>query len=115
VSHKLEDITVPVRLSVAIGIVYNELITNSAKYVLSDNTGPREIDVILDERDDPPAVQLSVRDDGPGFPPAIVNRKQFGYGLTVVESLVSQHEGTLVVENTLGARVTVTLPLPQTR
>jgi two-component sensor histidine kinase len=117
VTRTLAEITVPVRLSVSIGIIYNELITNSAKYAVSSSQSdtPASIAVNLDHQETPPAVVLAVSDSGPGFPAEVLNRTRYGFGLTVVESLVSQHNGTLVLENVPGARITVTLPLtPQT-
>lgn len=112
VRQTLANVAVPVRVSVCVGIIYNELITNSAKYGVSESTTPREIVVNLDRPDDRSEVVLSVRDDGPGFPLEVLNGKRYGYGLTVVEALVSQHEGSLIVENSSGAHVSVRLPIP---
>lgn len=112
VTRTLADVTVPVRLSVSVGIIYNELITNSAKYALPGSGSARNIVVTLDQSQESLEVVLRVSDDGPGFPPEILNGTRYGFGLTVVESLVLQHGGSLVLENAPGARATVTLPIP---
>ena len=73
VSNTLAEVTVPVRLSVSIGIICNELITNSAKYATSSSAyaPPTEIVVRLAQSHTPSAVVLSVSDSGPGFPQTV--------------------------------------------
>ncbi len=124
VQRTIADATLPVRFSVAIGIMYNELLTNSGKYAVSSvpEEALRDIDVrleLVDESTDPEAtaagrgaVVLSVSDSGPGFPAEVLNHTRYGFGLTVVESLVAQHDGTFTLENSPGAHVTVRLPKP---
>ena len=124
VKRTIADVALPVRFSVAIGIIYNELLTNSGKYAVSSGLAeaPAEIVVRVELTDGPAdpqkaaarfsAVVLSVSDSGPGFPEDVRNHTRYGFGLTVVESLVAQHEGTFTLENSSGAHVTVTLPNP---
>lgn len=71
----------------------------------------------------PPAVELEVRDDGPGFPQHVLEHafepyvttktKGTGLGLAIVRKLVEEHGGTLQAANCAGggARVTIQLPL----
>ncbi|HKK47890.1 MAG TPA: histidine kinase dimerization/phosphoacceptor domain -containing protein [Alkalispirochaeta sp.] len=124
VTRHMVDVTVPVRLSVAIGIIYNELLTNSAKYAVSTGTPETPVEIAVSLRladrkaeagiaeSEPGAVALVVHDSGPGFPQEVLDQTRYGFGLTVVQSLVAQHEGTLTLENSSGAGVTVTLPKP---
>jgi signal transduction histidine kinase/ActR/RegA family two-component response regulator len=72
-----------------------------------------------------PYVCLSVRDTGPGIPPEIVDRifdpffttkpigEGTGMGLAMVHGIVTDHDGSMMVESTLGVGTTFTLYLPQ--
>ncbi|MFW5688983.1 MAG: PAS domain S-box protein [Spirochaetota bacterium] len=102
------EIEVEPSVSVSIGIIVNELVTNSAKYASDDHTVQR-IGVKLAVSDGR-SLSVVVRDDGRGFPESVVQRREFGYGLTIVEALAEQHGGRLLLANEGGAVATVTLP-----
>ena len=108
VDSDVESIEVPVRLSVAFGVVLNELLTNSAKYAGRDASDPA-ITVRLAPEYAPHAARLEVTDNGPGFPGSVLSGDRLGYGLTIAKALVEQHDGSMTLENDSGARVTVIL------
>ena len=68
-------------------------------------------------------VELCMRDNGPGFPPELMERlfepyitskqKGTGLGLAVVKRIVEEHSGSIVAENLQngGAAVTIRLPV----
>jgi nitrogen fixation/metabolism regulation signal transduction histidine kinase len=70
-----------------------------------------------------PFVQLTVEDNGPGFPPALIDRifepyvttneKGTGLGLAIVRKIVEEHSGVLTALNPPegGARVVIRLPI----
>ncbi|MFP4151191.1 MAG: sensor histidine kinase [Alkalispirochaeta sp.] len=107
------DDGMPQEILVAVGLITNELITNAARYIRRN----RDAGVyVLEEHNDdgapvPPAVHLSVTvpepgtleiavtDNGVGFPPAVLDRTTRGPGLTMVESLAQQYNGSLTVRN----------------
>ncbi|WP_051181259.1 ATP-binding protein [Thermithiobacillus tepidarius DSM 3134] len=67
-------------------------------------------------------VQLTVADDGPGFPPELLERvfepyvtskpRGTGLGLAIVKKMVEEHGGQITADNrpTGGARIVITLP-----
>ncbi len=134
-----EPFAISPRLSIALGIILNELLTNAAKYGASDGGASEGGTPAADEpatasegqagsalaasghgasghalsvgirRDDEEAVKLTVRDFGPGFPPAVVEEGRYGFGLTIASALARQYGGRLHLCNDNGAVATVTL------
>ena len=66
-------------------------------------------------------VRLTVRDNGPGFPPQILSRafepyvttksKGTGLGLAIVKKIVDDHGGEIRLANDHGGEVSIWLPL----
>jgi len=105
--------SLPERLLVSVGLIANELLTNAAKH-LAHSGRPGSYSV--EEHDDegvpvPPAIHLaiaapipgtleiSVTDNGPGFPLEVLDRTVRGLGLTMVESLAQRYNGSLTIRN----------------
>ncbi len=73
-----------------------------------------------------PFVSLVVLDEGPGFPPEILERlfepyvttksKGNGLGLAIVKKIVEEHGGTIRAENSPdhGARIKIRFPITST-
>jgi PAS domain S-box-containing protein len=114
----LDGITVPIRFSVNIGIIVNELLTNAGKYAAGEH-GATEVTIAVNGPEpfgqSGQALRITISDDGPGFPEPVLRQHEFGFGLTIVNSLVSQYEGTVELANdeSGGATIDVTLPLPE--
>jgi PAS domain S-box-containing protein len=72
-------------------------------------------------------VQFTMRDNGPGFPAALIGRafepyvttkaKGTGLGLAIVRKIVEEHNGRIAINNEVsgGASVTITLPAAPAR
>jgi len=98
--------------------ILNNLLSNSEKYA------PRCSLIDLDVRRTPGGVEISVIDDGPGFPEGRedtmrspfmrekVSDDGLGIGLAIVDTLARQHGGEMRLSNERGrgAKVTVTFP-----
>ncbi|MFW6260700.1 MAG: PAS domain S-box protein [Spirochaetota bacterium] len=95
-------------VSVAIGIMVNELVTNAVRHGLADARRGR-ITVRATVADG--TVEVVVADSGAGFPPEFLREPVFGYGLTIVDALARQHDGRLELGNTDGAWARVAIPL----
>jgi two-component sensor histidine kinase len=104
-----DTIEIPAATAIPLGFIVNELITNCAKYA--------EGDIIVRLRVLPSGLHsLSVADQGQGLPPGFDIANSDGLGLKIVQALVSQIEGELLLASGDGGRgscTTVTfLPAP---
>jgi len=125
------DETAGVRVSVRAGTALprveadpdrlRQVLHNLIKNALEADTGTR-INVTTRRSADGDAVELEVRDNGPGFPADLVPRifepyvtsksRGSGLGLAIVKKIAEEHGGSVRAENAQGggARVVVSLP-----
>ena len=93
------------------------MLTN-AEDALADTADPRIAIAVVRDGD---RVRLTVRDNGPGFPPQILARafepyvttkaKGTGLGLAIVKKIVDDHGGEIRLASEGGAEVSIWLPL----
>jgi PAS domain S-box-containing protein len=99
--------------AIPLGLVLNELVTNSLKYAFPEGrTGRVSIRILSDA---PTAARVIVADDGVGLPPGVDLEKVTGLGFRIVRMLVDQLHGSFQIEPRGGMRVTVHVPLPEER
>ena len=99
---------IPASLAVPIGLIVNELITNSAKYARTDITVRFETMPLV-------CHSISVLDEGPGLPGGFDPASSKGLGMQIVLALVKEIGGELrflAGDNGRGTRVTVTFHSP---
>ncbi len=93
--HKIE---MGIDLAINLGLIVNELITNSLKYAFPDGKNKAgceceltiKLSILSEGR-----FLLSIKDNGIGFPDNIDFRKTDSLGLQLVNSLVEQHKGEI--------------------
>jgi len=104
---------IPLAIDTAIpcGLIINELVSNALKYAFS-NGQVGEIQVILDEQQDQ-SLCLIVQDNGVGFPQDFDLKQTTTLGLSLIQGLVKQLQGTLAIHSQSGTSVTVTFPRGQ--
>jgi two-component sensor histidine kinase len=110
VSVEAADIAVPARVSLSLGIILNELYTNSLKYGV-DSGSPGSITTRVGLRD-AGHIALVFADSGAGFPQEVLEGRRRGLGLNIIATLARQHEGELHIRNEDGAVAEVVLSLP---
>jgi two-component sensor histidine kinase len=87
-------------LAIPLGIIINELLTNSLKY--ASGKSKLRIDVELKEEND--KLRLIIADNGPGIPEGFDFKKSRSLGMKLVYSLIRQLQGELTQTNDNGCR-----------
>lgn len=93
----LDNILVHPHQAVHIGLIVNELITNSLKYAFHDINNP-SINIeckLLDEK----RCQLVIRDNGVGLKPGWEEKSRKSLGMSLVKDLCHQLHGNFIIEN----------------
>jgi two-component sensor histidine kinase len=101
-----ETVNLPIDTVIPLGMVVNELVTNAIKYAYPP---PQTGLVSVNFRRDGDRLRLAVGDGGRGLPKA-PEITAGGLGMTLINSLVGQVHGELVVRQTPGATFEITLP-----
>lgn len=91
--------------AIPLGLLINELVTNSLKYAFP-NDAVGSISIVINHVS--PHYAMSVSDDGVGFPEDYDFENTSSLGLRLVKNLVTQLEGSLVRGNTKGTRYDIT-------
>ena len=105
---RLDPVTVDLNTAVPLSLIANELITNALKYGFGED---REGTLTLALRTDGGYHELSIADDGPGFPAAIDPATSRTLGLRLVRDLTRQIRGELKIASTAsGTSVAVRWP-----
>ena len=102
---KIDDFILSSKILFPLGIVINELLTNSMKYAFSDkDTG--EIDINLSYMKN--QISLIIQDDGKGLPEALNEAGNRGFGLMLVGMMSEQLGGEFKIESHMGTKCTLT-------
>jgi PAS domain S-box-containing protein len=100
-----DNIFLDINRAIPCGLLLNELITNALKYAFPEETkGEIKIDL---ERHKQNKLILSIADNGIGFPKGLDFRKTESLGLQLVNSLISQLNGTIKKQKTKGTKFTL--------
>lgn len=102
---RAEDLLINIEKAIPLGLIVNELITNSMKYAFPDQrSGTVQISLQAQVlRGDEREYILEVADDGVGLPENINTAAPVSFGLQIVNMLIKQLKGSLQVKNTPGA------------
>lgn len=94
----LDDINIGIDTAIPLGLIINELVTNSVKYAFSNGEGTLTIKL----KSLPEQMELTVADDGIGLPKNIVIENTKTLGLQLVNSLVGQLDGQMELNRNTG-------------
>ena len=101
------DAMIPLKQSVYIGLIVNELVTNTYKHAFSQKRG--EINVTFKKESEQENYILIVEDDGKGF---IINENSKSLGSKLIKTLVyNQLEGTMEISTNKHTKYTIRFSL----
>ena len=104
--------TVGVDAAIPCGLIVNELVSNALKHGFNgSNDGPSRPEIVVRfARMEGENLELSVADNGKGFPDEVDFRSTGSLGLQLVNILVEQLGGTVSLDRSAGTRFAVTFP-----
>ena len=95
------EVKVSPRQASNLGLVFNELATNTVKYALANRTTAAVTFVATATES---LIRLEYRDDGPGFPPEVLRQERLSVGMILIRDLTTQTlRGQLTIANDHGA------------
>ncbi|HEX7468299.1 MAG TPA: histidine kinase dimerization/phosphoacceptor domain -containing protein, partial [Methanobacterium sp.] len=101
----VEDILLDINTSIPLGLIVNELITNSLKHAFPNGMkGKINIDFYLKNDH----FEFTVKDDGIGFPEDIDFQNTNSLGLQIVNSLTEQIDGEIKLNKSNGTEFKIT-------
>lgn len=108
---QVEDLAINIDRAIPCGLIINELVSNSLKHAFpGDRRGV--ISIRMGRRSD--RYELTVSDDGIGFPPEIDYRDTKSLGMQLISTLAAQLEGTVELDAGSGTRFTISFPAQAT-
>ena len=104
---EVDDLRLPIEVSIPLGLIIGELMANSLKYAFAGrDRGRLEIRLLRDGQE----MLLVVADDGNGHLQRAASQTRRGIGLDLVEALVEQMSATMTVETDRGRRTIIRMP-----
>ncbi len=104
----LDTVRLDAKRAVSLGIIANELLSDSLKYAFPDGRSGT-VRLSLKRNDD--RLLLEVADDGVGLPAGFAVGSTAGLGLVLVDMLAAQVDGEFTAESERGARFLVRVPV----
>jgi len=106
---RVEKIRIETDKAVSIGLIVNELVINALKYAYPGDIGG-EVRVLL-RRARAGGVDLTVEDDGVGYPDGVAPAKGSGLGAMIVAAMAATLKATVDLDRGgRGTRCTVAIP-----
>ena len=105
----VDDIFLDINISIPLGLIINELVTNSLKYAFPN--GKRgKIDIDLHKTDD--HYEFTIKDNGIGFPEDIDFKNTDSLGMQLVNSFTDQIDGKIELDRRDGTQFKITFKEP---
>ncbi|MBC7411476.1 MAG: PAS domain-containing protein [Bacteroidia bacterium] len=100
VETNFEEINIDLDTSIPCGLIVNELVSNSLKYAFEDRT---EGKIIMTCKNVGSKIELSIKDNGKGFPTDFDVKNAQSLGMQLVFALTEQIDGTIEIINNNGS------------
>jgi two-component sensor histidine kinase len=99
---QIANITLDITKTIPVGLIVNEVLTNSLKHGFKSLNKTPEIEVSIALAND--IISVKMKDNGIGFPEHL-EKNNNSLGISLIESLTEQIEGKLTLSNNNGAQV----------
>ncbi|MFW6388147.1 MAG: sensor histidine kinase, partial [bacterium] len=103
----VDDIALDAKRLTTVGIIVNELVTNAMKYAFASHDAGT---LYVTARHDGERITITVADNGPGLPDSFESTHTSSFGMTMIEALAAQLEGSIRFEQDGGVRATLEFP-----
>ena len=107
---EIDDVYINMDIAITLGLIINELVSNSLKYAFPNNLSGK-VSINLHSKNE--NLELSVQDDGIGFPVDFDLTKNDSLGLQLVKAFTQQLKGELEIFDRNGTNVNITFPKPE--
>jgi PAS domain S-box-containing protein len=107
INSQIDPVDIPVNHAVNLGLITNELVTNSIKHAYPDDRIGL-IDIALVNNTETEILILEIKDNGIGIKNSSIETNSLG--LKIVYSLVEQNKGTITVKNENGTHYLISFP-----
>lgn len=110
---EMDETLIDIDTAVPLGLILNELLTNSFKYAFSKGKEGRieiQLKTMVDEDSGDKRNMIVYRDNGPGLPPDSDLSEAKTLGLRLISKLSKQFKGTSKYAYNNGAEFTITVP-----
>ena len=104
-----QPISLRLEHTVHIGLVVNELLTNSVKHGQADPGEALDISLRVQQRGGD--IHIFAADTGRGFAPEAMDRGSDSFGMVLIRAIVQQYDGTMEIFNDRGACVHISMHL----
>lgn len=101
----LAPIQLDVILAVPLGLILNEVVTNSLKYAFPQQPGTISIELTVVDKQ---TYRLTISDDGVGFPPDLNPNRSRTLGMSLIRGLSKQLGGKLQINQMNGVQISLT-------
>ena len=108
INQEIADVHLNLDTSIPCGLIINELISNSLKYAFANQEEGEVSITVKGSRKDKDLVSITIADNGSGLPRDIDFEDSPSLGLQLVTVLTRQLNGKITLDNTKGAKYTLT-------
>ncbi|HUK37800.1 MAG TPA: PAS domain S-box protein [Methanomicrobiales archaeon] len=104
---RIEGVFLDINQAIPVGLILNEILTNSLKYAFPDGRNGK-ISISADREGE--GLTIRIGDDGVGIPAGFDWQKSNTLGMRLIHGLVSQVDGTIALERDGGTRYVIRIP-----
>lgn len=107
VQTDIETIFLSINTAIPFGLILNEVITNSLKYAFPDTETGR---IFISLKRNQNLIIFTIKDNGIGLPPSMNPKEHDSLGLTLINLLADQLDGTLSISGSSGTEISIQFP-----